>query len=374
MTWDECLSVMELLEIRESGLVEDSPEAAHLRTCPRCGALLQTMPAFESVSAAGQTPRLKAHRISSITVDDVHAGQVWTAKNPDVPDRRSIVVVMGRRKDSSNMFVVCPTSVEVEEATDLDLLVDQLPVGYPFMVCAWHFGTVFESQLEDCLGSLSDDSLETLKALYRHALLGKGEVSFQGTGSGVGGSNDPRLVWRAEQLEEWRSLWQPVRQRVVELEANAEAAESGSEPKTLAPSLGEVVRKLVEGEEWDEHSLAETAHVPVAHLGALLSNRLDLTDQSDVDSVAAVIHTLEFDSEDAELFLRRTLENSPGGLRIGTAGTDRVAARSFADVSDATRARELREGLSKIDDSPRARQRAIDTYVETVLQRLDDLA
>lgn len=372
MTWDECLSVMELLEIRESGLVEDSPEAAHLRTCPRCGGLLQTMPAFESVGASGQTPRLKARPISSVTVDDVHAGQVWTAKSPDAPDRRFIVVAMGRRKDSSNMFVVCPTSVEVEEATDLDLLVDQSSVGYPFMVCAWHFGTVFESQLEDCLGSLSDDSLETLKALYRHALLGKGEVSFHGTGPGVGGSNDPRLIWRAEQLEEWRSLWHPVRQSVVEMEADAEAAETGSEP--LAPSLGDAVRELVEGEEWDERSLAETAHVPEAHLRALLSNRLDLTDQSDADSVAAVIHTLEFDSEDAELFLRRALEMSPGGLRIGTAGTDQVAARSFADVSDATRARELREGLSKIDDSPQARQRAINTYVETVLQRLDDMA
>lgn len=374
MTWDECLSAMELLEIRESGLVEDSSESAHLRTCARCGALLQTMPALESVHAPEQTPRLKARRIIAVTVDDVHAGQVWTAKSPDAPDRRFIVVVMGRRKDSSNMFVVCPTSVELEEATDLDLLVDQSPVGYPFMVCAWHFGAVFRSQLEDCLGSLSDNSLETLKALYRHALVGKGEVSFQGTGPGVGGPNDPRLIWRTEQLEKWRSLWHPVRQRVVEMEADSEAAETGPEPKPLAPSLGDVVGKLVEGEEWDEPSLAETAHVPAAHLGVLLRNRLDLTDQSDVDSVAAVIHTLEFDSEDAELLLRRTLEKSPGGLRIGTAGTDRVAARSFADVSDATRARELREGLSKIDDSPRARQRAIDAYVETVLQRLDDLA
>lgn len=371
MTWDECLSVMELLEIRESGLVEDSPEAAHLRRCRRCGALLQTMPTLESGTASDETPRLEAHPINGVTVEDVHAGQVWTATSPDIPDRRFIVVLMGRRKDSSNMFVVCPTSVEVDQATDLDLVVGRSPMGYPFMVCAWHFGTVFKSQLEDCLGSLSDDSLETLKGIYRHALLGNGELSLQGTGPAVGGPTDPRLTWRGEQLEEWRSLWHPFRQSVVEMEVDAEAAATSSEQ--IAPSLGDVVRGLVEGEEWDERSLAEAAHVPVTHLEALLSNRLDLTDQSDTESVAAVIHTLELDPEDAETFLRRTLDISPGGLRIGTADTDRIAARSFADVSDETRTRELREGLSRIDDSPKARRRAIETYVEEVLQSLDEM-
>lgn len=372
MTWNECLSVIELLDIREMGLIEDSPEAAHVRTCPRCRALFKTLPAIEPVTASSHAPRLEARPISKGAVDDVHAGQVWTAMSSDVPDRRFIVVVMGRRKDTSDTFVVCSTSVELAQATDLDLVIDQSPMGYPFMVCAWHFGTVFRWQLEDCLGTLSDDASEALKATYRHALVGNSEVAQQGTGPGVGGADDPRLTWRVEQLEEWRPLWHPVRQSVAEMEAVAEVAAARSEQ--LAPSLGDVVHNVVEGEEWDERTLAETAHVPAAHLAALLSNRLDLTDQSDADSVAAVIHTLELVSEDAEGFLRRTLEMSPGGLRIGTATTDQVAARSFADVSDETRVRELREGLSRIDDSPKARHRAIDSYVEAVLQRLDDIA
>ncbi len=373
MTRNECLSVMELFEIRESGLVENSPEAIHLRTCPRCGALLRTLPIVEPASASGDAPRLGAARsISRATVDGVHAGQIWTAMNSDVPDRHFIVVAMGRRKDASDRFVVCPTSLEFDQATDLDLVVDQSPVGYPFMVCAWHFGNVFRWQLQDCFGTLSDNALEALKATYRHALVGNGELAQRGTGPGVGGANDPRLIWQVEQLEEWRPLWNPVRESVAGMEGPVEEATASSGQP--APALGDLVRGLTEGEEWDEGSLAETARVPAAHLEALLGNRLDLTDQSDADSVAAVIHTLELESREAVRLLRRTLEVCPGGLRFGTAGTDRVAARSFAHVSDETRARELREGLSRIDDSPKARQRAIDSYVETVLQQLDELA
>lgn len=371
MTWDECLSVMELLELRELGVVEDSPEAIHLRSCPRCRAALQTMPSVASVAPTREVPQLKARPISRLTADDVRAGQIWTATDFDVPDRRFIVVVVGKRKDTPDTIVVCPTSVELDQATDLDLIVDPSTIGHPFMICAWHFGTVFRSQLENCLGSLHVETLEGLKGLYQHALTGKGDLSQQVTGTGMGGSDDLRQIWRSEQLEQWRPLWHPVRHRLAVMETAA--GTHPVTPRVSGPSLGDVVRELVGGEEWDARSLIEAAHVPAAHLGALLSNRLDLTDQSDAESVAAIIHALALGSEEVEQLLRGTLEASPGGLRIGTAGTTRIAARSFAHVSDETRAKELRDSLSKVDDSPEARNRAVDSYVDAVLQRLDEL-
>jgi hypothetical protein len=139
------------------------------------------------------------------------------------------------------------------------------------------------------------------------------------------------------------------------------------------PSLSGVLSNVLQRKEWDAVSLAEASHVSTTDVDALLADRLDLTDQRDVESVASILHELGLKFEEIEAPLRATLNSSPGGLRLGTAGTERTAARTFADVSEEQRSREIYEGLSQVDDSEEARRRAIESYLQEVAHQLDEL-
>lgn len=362
----ECLSILELLDLRASG-VEGAEEARnHVRTCPRCRGLLRTLPDMDIAEESSDAPEIKARPTApKAGTDRPRAGQVWLASAPEVPDRRYVVVVIGRRRGPRNGILVAPTTTQLGAATDLDLLVDERPLGYEFTVSTWNFGTVLPGQLETYLGSLADEDLSHIKSLYRLVVADEQEGVDDGrVGPKTAGRDDERLIWRAEQIESLRPLWRPWRKLTAE-----ERQPSPSGVLSLSGVLSSVFQK----KEWDAVSLAEAAHVSTTDVDALLADRLDLTDQRDVESVASILHELGLKFEEIEAPLRETLNSSPGGLRLGTGGTERIAARTFADVTEEQRSKEIYEGLAKVDDSEEARRRAIESYLQEVAHQLDEL-
>lgn len=50
----------------------------------------------------------------------------------------------------------------------------------------------------------------------------------------------------------------------------------------------------------------------------------------------------------------------------------RMAARSYADVDEATRSRDLYRNQSEVDSSPEARRRAMDRYWTELVEELEE--
>lgn len=366
MTTGECLSIMELLDLRASGGDLAPSVSRHVETCSRCSALFRSLPEMSVPESADEIPDVVVAPFQGASADEVHSGQIWVARGEE-PDERFLVLTVGRRRDLGDAFVVVPTRSNIEEATDLDLIVIEATPASPFAAAVWNYGSVKRDQLEQYVGAVSEETASRLRALYRYVVAGVGDTPREGVGPSLAGPNDPRHSARAMQLEESKPLFGPMRRRFSKEELDS------AEDQSLFVTLADIVQSSFESEEWDEASLIESSHIPHQDLRALIEDRLDLTDQSDADSVAAVVYQLGMDEEAVREPLIRGLERSSGGLRKGTAEQVRIAARSFADVSEERRKKKIRDLLSEVDDSVGARAQAIHSYVETVLQRLEEL-
>jgi hypothetical protein len=369
MTHDECWSTLELLDLRQTmtdGVSEAPPD---ILGCPRCSALLSSLPDIR-IPDDRDAPRIGAPpSLVTAPPDRISAGDVWVAVAPDESERRYVVVVIGKRQDTNDGIVVAPTSPDVYEATDLDVKIDDSPLGYPFLVSAWNFGTILRRQLVETLGRLGQEQFAAVKAAYRRALGGDSAEDIEPVGPDIVSTADPRLLWRDEQIHALRLLWRPRRAALVSEESKAEAGERVA----AGESLGRFLKQLFLAGEWDEATVAEQSHVSIGEVTKIALDHLDLTDGSDIDTVAKVINGLGLVSEEAEVLLRGSLRRSAGGLRIGTGGPMRRAARSFADVSDERRSNDLFADATSIDDSPRSRGQAMDNYVDATLDRLEKL-
>lgn len=369
---EECLSIMELLELRASGGTVPSGAQRHVDRCPRCAGLLRALPGLIAEETPPETLDLRARPVTTDkTVRDVHAGQVWLIRAPAAPGQLFVAVVLGRRRDAAEAVVVAPTSDEIQHATDLDVLIDDSVLGYAFMVSTWNFGTVLTEQLQECLGTLPESDQSVVRSVYSLVVTGESPTLPVTTGVGTAGPEDERLLWRSEQLAAVLPLWGPWRQQQTDQESELLTGEMTRD--TVELSLSVLIHEALDEGEWDIVSLAEAAHVATTHIQAILEDRLDLTDQTDVDAVAAAIHAIRRDFDQIEPYLRRSLECSSGGLRIGLAGTDRIAARTRAEVGEDQRRRRLWEGLASVDESDVARRRAIESYVQAVETRLEEL-
>lgn len=102
----------------------------------------------------------------------------------------------------------------------------------------------------------------------------------------------------------------------------------------------------------------------------MLNDRLDLTDQSDVPDVQRVLTVIRLD--DGRDPVRASLQRSRGGMRRATGAETAIAARSFAGVSDAERERDLMRDQIAIDESPRAREGAVESYLQALEKQIDD--
>ena len=365
---DDCMSILELTEIKAIRFADDEARA-HLLECPRCRLLLWSVNAGVQydVFAAGRGAEHSALTAEARPTREVpgapRTGDIYLA-NAEMGHAREVVVVIGQAPQRDDVFVVAPTSTDLDAAADLDLTVDESPLGYRHIVSVWAQGQVFSDQLAEFVGRLGRTDREHLIRLFDRTRAGDDDEPIAVAGPPLQGADDPRRTHQALTLDRLKRLYAPVDRALETLDAHAPL-----------PAAGQTVGELVAahfGEAWDVSSLVAVSRVARADLNRILRDELDLTDRTDVVSVAAVLRALEIPAEGAEGPVRWTLELIPGGERVATGGASRMAARSYADVDEATRSRDLYRNQSEVDSSPEARRRAMDRYWTELVEELEE--
>lgn len=359
-----CLSVIELLSLLEPG---GPPEAAsHLRRCRRCAALAERLPRLKLDTVPPPTAlpesialQPRAHRPRP---KQVSTGQLWIATSSPGGTEREVVAIVGRPPGDHDYVIVAPTSTEIHQATDTDLIVDDSPLGYPHLVSLANQGTMKRWQLVQYLGRVERSVRADIVALYRWLTgIGQEPELLTTKGPPILSSEDPRLGFRSLQAERLGSLWAA---------ADAELAQEHeplSEDEDV--TLGRLVALELEGGAWDRSTLLEQSHVEGVHLDAVLADKLDLTQASDIPAVARIVSTLHI--PDPLPAVAHALERSPGGLLVGGGTGERMAARSWHAVTPEQRTRDLLRGQYEVDDSPEGRKQAMAAYLRDLESELD---
>jgi hypothetical protein len=353
----ECLSILELLDIRNGAAPGDSQ--AHARDCPRCSFLLATLQPVDQPQLS--TPEVEVvGRPQTEPPERVGSGQVWAVPSPD-PDLQELVVIVGRSPEREDQLVAAPISTEVGVATDFDLLLDPDLLGYAAMADMASQGLLFEAALKTYIGRIERPQAERLVALYR-AVAGDGEMPEDArTGPPVCHPEDPRLVARQARRERFAPLWQEV-----------DATVDAEEPEPQAEPLSELLSQAM-AQEWDRNSLLEATSITGEALDAFSADQLDLTDESDIEQVGALIWKLQLPLERALPAVEASLTRSAGGLRVADQDIQRAAARSKRGTDPAKVTDLLFAGSSRIDDSAAARRKAISRYLRSLEKALQDL-
>lgn len=367
MTWQECLSLIELIELKETGTTR---HAEHVTDCPRCEALLRSLAASE-LSEEVEPPDANGlpaapSRASSKAVE-VTPGAIWTTLSDDNGFREVVAIVARSRRDP-RLVVVVPISEQIDDATDLDLTVVTENVGYPALLAVWNHGWIYDDQLVEAIGKLDERSREEMTALYRW-LVGGGEQPALATvgGPAIRDTNDARNLRRDDERERLQSLWRRV-SRDQEPEGEEDESRFVASPE---PSFASLVAAALATDEWDEITLAERATMERADLHRILEDDLDLTLATDARRVASLIKVLDFSIDEVEQPLRLSLARSRGGEPI--AGEYyQAAARAAPGVSEEQIKHDL---LTKgIDESDEARARQIDAFWARVVEVHDDFS
>jgi hypothetical protein len=367
VTWQECLSLMELLELKETGA---SRHAEHVRDCPRCRTLLSNLPTLSADEITPPESEELTVGVSRPTADaiEVMPGTIWIADDGEGLGFRELLAVVARSRRDSRLVLVVPISEEVEQATDLDLPLDAETLGYPAQLAVWNHGWIYDDQLYSPIGSLDKRLREEMTDLYRWLVAGGERPALRAIGGPpIVSPTDHRNLRRDEERERLQSLWRRVSRDQEPTDELDETRLVASPP----PSFGSLVAAALESEEWDEVTLAERASIERADLKRVVGDDLDLTWASDARVVVALTKTLDLHLDIIEAPLRFSLARSRGGEPV--AGEQfRAAARSAPGVSDEQVQRDLH--TAAIDDSDEARARQIDRYWQRVVELHDDFS
>lgn len=381
MTEMECLSLMELLDLRAG--VDDPEARRHVDRCPRCRVLLDGMPADIAVPALPvKSVELRA-RSREPQPERVRTGQLWRAQASGVRDWTWIVAVIGRVPDAEDRILVVPVVADPELATERDLVVGATALGYDGFLDLQNLGPVLQTQLLEYLGTLSRPQAKALVALYRWTLGDDSEPMGLPTGPPVLDEADPRLLAAEERGEKLRALWRDSDAQVIDLEETRERTLDRERPLSSQPDhdlepkpeLAEILHLRLQGPgaEWDRASLLERTGIDGGHFDQFVRGRLDLTDKTDVQDLASVLHALDIQWEEAENAVSMSLWASPGGRREATGPTMPMAARSQPGVSEQDVTRDLYADQSEIDRSAEARKAEVAAYLAELRQALDEL-
>ncbi len=347
------------------------------------GSVLDGLPAEITLPALPAATVILRARSSQARPERVRTGQLWRANTSGEGDWSWIVAVIGRAPDAENRILVVPAVAEPELATERDLVVDATALGYDGFLDLQNLGPVLRTQLVEYLGTLSRSQTEALVALYRWTLGGESEPTGLPTGLPVLGEADPRLLAAEERGDELRALWRDADAQVTDLEEVQERdldsecrrgsqLDPGHEPNA---GLTEILQLCLKGPgaEWDRASLLERTGVDGGHFDQFVKGRLDLTDKTDVQDLANVLHVLDIPWEEAENAVAISLWASPGGRREATGPAMPMAARSQPGISEEDVTRDLYADQSEIDRSAKARSTEIAAYLAELRQALDEL-
>lgn len=378
MTEMECLSLMELLDLRAGA---DDPEAReHVDSCPRCRALLAALPAQLAVPELPAATVAVNPRLHLPMPDQIRTGQLWRARTAAGGDWTWVVAVIGHVPDAEDRVLVVPVMPAPELATDRDLIVDDEPLGYAGFLDLQNLGTLLRPSLVECFGVLPRRQAEGLVALYRWVLGAGAQPTGLPTGPPVLTQDDPRLLAAQERGEELRILWRETDAQVADLPGEERAVESQQDAESAhgrAPEvgLGEILelRLKAPDAEWDRTGLLERTGVDGGRFELFAKGRLDLTDKADVHDLATVLHVLDVPWEEAKHAVTVSLSASPGGQREATGPTVPMAARSRPGASEEEITKDLYADQSEVDRSAPARSAEIATYIAELRRALDEL-
>lgn len=354
-----CLSLLELLDLRNGA--GDPAAAEHLQHCPRCRALMATLPATIAVpELADRSAEAHTASVRPAVPGRTRTGSLWRAAGGPDSDFSWVVALIGRSPDADDRLLVAPIAPTRALATDTDLVLEPQVLGYDAFIDVTNLGTLLRSQLLEPVGQLDRSVAQALVDLYRHTVSGGPPPENASRGLPVLDENDPRLLERAARKEALLELWRPALLLVED---------------ARGPALSEVIAPYLEGADatWDRLSLIEETGVDSAHLTGFLSDRLELTDKTDILDLAAVIAALEIPREEAEPAVVASLWASEGGTRIADGPTLRMAARSRAGADEEATKRDLYDDQSRVDASAEARAREVDAYLAELRRALDEL-
>lgn len=370
----DCLSLMEFLDLRNGG--GDADARAHLDGCPRCRALLTTVPADIALPELADGPPLApadAPRRHPTGSAEVRTGALWRAVGQSA-DFAWVVVVIGRAPGGEDRVLVAPVVGEPDLATDYDLIVDRSLLGYGAFAEVANAGVLLREQLVEPLGALEEPAARMLVDLSQ-AVLGTAVAPDSGLlGPEVLDERDPRLLAASERRLALRALWRRA-DRLVDAEDGEPAAEPIQEAGDTAPGLALVLDEYLPGPhvEWDRATLLEASGADGPWFDAFCDDRLDLTDRRDIDHLARVLHTLNVDWDEAKPAVVRTLVRSEGGFRQAEGPVTPMAARAQPGMAEDDVTEALYADQSSVDRSAEARQAAIAQYVADLRRALDDL-
>lgn len=375
MTDMECLSLMELLDVRAG--VDSAEAREHLDACPRCRAVLAGLPDEISLPSLPARSVQLPSRTSSPRPDRVRTGQLWRAGASGERDWSWVVAVIGMSAETDTRVLVAPVVGDPALATERDLLIDSEALGYEAFVDLQNIGTLLLTQLLESLGALSREQARDLVALHRWTLVGDSEPTGLPTGPPVIAPEDPRLLAAEGRGDELKALWRDADAQVTDdaRETTGDPAGEITQRDEISAGVAEVLLPHFEGPNaaWDRPSLLEQTGVDGGRFDCFLRNSLDLTDKTDVEDLANVLHTLNIHWEDAERAVSVSLGHSTGGRREASGPAMPMAARSQPGTTEEDVARDLYADQTEIDCSGAARSQEIAAYLAELRKALDDL-
>lgn len=239
-------------------------------------------------------------RFTRLAPDALAFGQLWTVRAPTEDEAsaesetvsggagspRMVLILAEGTLDASNAhaLIVLPLSTELFARSSRDFVIyeRESPLGYPFMVEAWHEMTLLPSQLGRYLGELSAELGWGLGTLYRsgYDLQARAERLTGRVGTPIWSDDDPRAAFQRRELDSWAPVQIPALRLLSEHQPTLEVlAGQGLAAAPMAPiednelSLAPALDAYRRSERLDEQGLAAALGCSPATLDALRTSR-----------------------------------------------------------------------------------------------------
>jgi hypothetical protein len=194
MSDSSCPALVDLFATPPVPATED-----HVGRCPRCRALLANIDTrLEPASAPhdlSEEPRVPATPGSLVLVSDVCCEQLLP------------VIVLAESEDG---LTVVPVSPDVAYATEWDLYLPDVLLGYPAVAQVWNQGVVLPEQTSEHITDVPPVTLDALKTLVRAANASVEVPAGLTVGSPVFTDLDPRLLHQDMESRRALSFWEPT--------------------------------------------------------------------------------------------------------------------------------------------------------------------
>lgn len=369
----ECLSLLEMMEFRAGA--GDPAGQNHLEECPRCSAVFAHLPEeIEEVEISTTPVQVPVSVRNEASPEGYRIGQLWRATTVN-PEWTFPVALVGPSPESDENLLAVPLVPEHYAATENDLLLAEQDVGYEAFLDMQNLGTLRKAQLKDFLGRLSTEQSQALVSLYQSILFEESRPEGIPTGPPLLSDEDPRLLWADERRTEFMSLWRFVDADVLDQveQPNAQVQIVGSSREVVG--IGSLLRGYFDAhsDTWDRATILEESRIDSAHFEAITNEQLDLTDKTDVEPLARLIHLTEIPIDQVEAPVKATLHAGSGGKREATGETLPMAARSVPGTPKEKVTEALFGDQSQVNETDEAREVEIDQYWAELRRILEDL-